>query len=234
MEQWFGDIIEEHTCFLEHSTGGRKNLILNYALILFSKWQNWRTSYNWNGLWCLRINRLQDGSSFDIEPDYPRDMHIWEGVPYNIDSVLRWKDGNIYFFKGKVFWKFDDKHMRVASSTPTLSAPFWMGCTSSPIIPTEDPTTNSPTSAGSLPANKINLSIILSTLSLIVILHNLSNVLLLYHRRTRPTLTANANICRIWHVPYLYCDHQTLKPSCRFQSTPTCYFKIYPFINLAC
>jgi Na+/H+ antiporter NhaC len=73
-------------------------------------------------------------------------MYVWRGVPTNIDSVLRWKDGNSYFFKGKVFWKFNDKHMRVESENPTLSAPFWMGCTSTPLVPTERNPIN-PTSA---------------------------------------------------------------------------------------
>ncbi|XP_021957804.2 matrix metalloproteinase-2 isoform X2 [Folsomia candida] len=82
--------------------------------------------------------RLQDVNPhvFHIEPDYPRNMFVWQGVPTNIDSVLRWKDGHTYFFKGKVFWKFNDKHMRVDSDA-TLSAPFWMGCTSTPLVPTE-------------------------------------------------------------------------------------------------
>ena len=70
-----------------------------------------------------------------VEPDYPRDMYVWKGVPYHIDSVLKWKDGNAYFFQGKVFWKFNDKYMKVEDETPTLSAPFWMGCTSNPVPP---------------------------------------------------------------------------------------------------
>lgn len=28
-----------------------------------------------------------------VEPDYPRDMSMWKGVGYNIDSVFQWKDG---------------------------------------------------------------------------------------------------------------------------------------------
>lgn len=27
------------------------------------------------------------------ELDYPRDMVIWKGVPYNIDAAFQWKDG---------------------------------------------------------------------------------------------------------------------------------------------
>ena len=36
--------------------------------------------------------------------------------------------GKTYFFKGKGFWQFDDRKMRVVSETPSLSAPFWMSC----------------------------------------------------------------------------------------------------------
>lgn len=77
-------------------------------------------------------------------------MYVWHGVPTNIDSVLRWKDGNSYFFKEKVFWKFNDKHMRVDSENPTLSAPFWMGCSSNPIVPTgKNPITSTGISSSS-------------------------------------------------------------------------------------
>lgn len=30
-----------------------------------------------------------------VELDYPRDMAMWKGVGYNIDSVFQWKDGKI-------------------------------------------------------------------------------------------------------------------------------------------
>lgn len=63
-----------------------------------------------------------------VELDYPRDMSMWSGVGYNIDTVFQWKDGKTYFFKGKGFWKFNDLRMRVENERQTLSAPFWMGC----------------------------------------------------------------------------------------------------------
>jgi matrix metalloproteinase-16 (membrane-inserted) len=28
-----------------------------------------------------------------VELDYPRDMSMWSGVEYNIDTVFQWKDG---------------------------------------------------------------------------------------------------------------------------------------------
>ncbi|GBP69325.1 Matrix metalloproteinase-2 [Eumeta japonica] len=63
-----------------------------------------------------------------VELDYPRDMSMWKGVGYNIDSVFQWKDGKTYFFKGKGYWKFNDLQMRVEHERQMPSAPFWMGC----------------------------------------------------------------------------------------------------------
>lgn len=35
--------------------------------------------------------RLEDDGQ--VELDYPRDMSVWRGVGYNIDTVFLWKDG---------------------------------------------------------------------------------------------------------------------------------------------
>lgn len=34
-----------------------------------------------------------------VELDYPRDMSMWKGVGYNIDSVFQWKDGKINYIR---------------------------------------------------------------------------------------------------------------------------------------
>lgn len=37
-----------------------------------------------------------------VELDYPRDMAMWKGVGYNIDSVFQWKDRKhilFYYFE---------------------------------------------------------------------------------------------------------------------------------------
>ncbi|KAF7988985.1 hypothetical protein HCN44_007295 [Aphidius gifuensis] len=78
-----------------------------------------------------------DESSHEVEWDYPRDISMFKGVSYNIDTVFQWKNGKTYFFKGKGYWEFDDLRMRVAHKTPKLSAPFWMDCPS-PGIETND------------------------------------------------------------------------------------------------
>lgn len=69
-----------------------------------------------------------DEETGKVELDYPRDMSMWKGVPYNIDAVFQHTNGKTYFFKGKVFWEFNDRRMRVANPTPSLSAPYWMSC----------------------------------------------------------------------------------------------------------
>lgn len=69
-----------------------------------------------------------DEDTKKVELDYPRDMSMWGGIGYNIDSAFQWKDRRTYFFKGKGFWKFDDHYMQVQHEQPRSSAHFWMKC----------------------------------------------------------------------------------------------------------
>ncbi|XP_067132303.1 matrix metalloproteinase-2-like [Centruroides vittatus] len=66
-----------------------------------------------------------------VDSDYPRDMAVWAGIPYNIDAAFQWTDGKTYFFKGKYFWKFNDLKMHVEDIKPTEISTFWFGCPSS-------------------------------------------------------------------------------------------------------
>lgn len=86
-------------------------------------WGHNKKTYLFSGTMYWRF----DENEQRVELDYPRDMTIWKGVPYNIDAAFQW-NGTTYFFKGKTFWKFDDKRMKVVSKTPSLSGPFWMAC----------------------------------------------------------------------------------------------------------
>lgn len=63
-----------------------------------------------------------------IDPDYPRDISAWHGVPSHLTSALRWKGGRTYFFKGKVFWQFDNERMAVEHNAGRLSLPYWIEC----------------------------------------------------------------------------------------------------------
>jgi len=63
-----------------------------------------------------------------IELDYPRDIQMWKGVPYDIDGVFQYHNKKTYFFKGKKFWEFDDERMEVTTSSPTLVGEYWLHC----------------------------------------------------------------------------------------------------------
>lgn len=68
-----------------------------------------------------------DEAAGKVELDYPRDISVWHGVPYSLDSAFQY-GGITYFFKERQFWRFDDRMMRVHSRVPSLSAVKWMGC----------------------------------------------------------------------------------------------------------
>lgn len=64
-----------------------------------------------------------------------------------IKLVLLYFAGTTYFFKGKVFWEFDDFRMKVKKKSPALAAPYWLGCpmTENPyVLETSAPTSDCP------------------------------------------------------------------------------------------
>lgn len=63
-----------------------------------------------------------------MELDYPRDISIWRGVPYDVDAAFQYTDRKTYFFKGRHFWEFNDLRMAVASPEPTPINQHWMHC----------------------------------------------------------------------------------------------------------
>lgn len=69
-----------------------------------------------------------DEDANHVELDYPRDMSMWKGVGYNIDSAFQYRDGKTYFFKGKAYWRFNDLRMSVDHADPHPSAHEWMKC----------------------------------------------------------------------------------------------------------
>ncbi|XP_067008356.1 matrix metalloproteinase-2 [Anabrus simplex] len=87
-------------------------------------WGHNKKTYFFSGTMYWRY----DSDVGSVELDYPRDMSMWKGVGYNIDTVFQWRDGKTYFFKGKGFWKFNDLRMRVENDRQIPSGPFWMGC----------------------------------------------------------------------------------------------------------
>lgn len=73
-----------------------------------------------------------DEDANHVELDYPRDMSMWKGIGYNINSAFQNRDGKTYFFKGKGYWRFDDLRMSVTHLDPHPSAERWMKCKQEP------------------------------------------------------------------------------------------------------
>ena len=63
-----------------------------------------------------------------VELDYPRDLVMWRGIPYNIDAVFQWHDKKTYFFKEKYFWEFNDQRMQVSADSPKLIGELFLQC----------------------------------------------------------------------------------------------------------
>ena len=62
-----------------------------------------------------------------MEADYPRDMSMWKGIGYEISSAMQYRDGKTYFFKGDVYWEFNDYRMQVAHDA-RHNVKRWMKC----------------------------------------------------------------------------------------------------------
>lgn len=88
-----------------------------------------------------------------VELDYPRDMDIWQGVPYDIDAAFQWHTnggssnwpaactcnwpcsntecgwfyfaGITYFFKGNKFYEFNNRKMSITADSPKIATHFW-------------------------------------------------------------------------------------------------------------
>lgn len=43
-----------------------------------------------------------DEDEMHVELDYPRDMSMWRGIGYDIDSAFQYKDGNLQFVTSSV------------------------------------------------------------------------------------------------------------------------------------
>ena len=59
---------------------------------------------------------------------YSRDTAVWRDVPMPVDAAIT-RGGTTYFFKGGVFWSFDNQAMR-ARGGPLLTAMHWLPCLS--------------------------------------------------------------------------------------------------------
>ena len=63
-----------------------------------------------------------------ITEGYPRDILKW-GVPNNIEGALLRNNGETYFFKDGLYWKFDDMLKTVDLLVyPRKTTEWWFGC----------------------------------------------------------------------------------------------------------
>ncbi|KAG8433474.1 hypothetical protein GDO86_017671, partial [Hymenochirus boettgeri] len=75
-----------------------------------------------------------------MDPGYPKDSSLWQGVPPDIDDIISWDNGDTYFFKGSQYWKFQGGNIDADPGYPRSTALHWMYCPSeSPVVPTEAP-----------------------------------------------------------------------------------------------
>lgn len=63
-----------------------------------------------------------------LDPGYPRDMEVWRKIPENLDAATTWIDGYTYFFKGGLYWKFDNDWIIATDESPLPIAQIWLGC----------------------------------------------------------------------------------------------------------
>jgi hypothetical protein len=67
-----------------------------------------------------------------MDPGYPHNISRWRGVPPDLDAAMTWTDGSTYFFKGKLFWRFDNIMIRTDDHYPLPAPQHWVGCPEKP------------------------------------------------------------------------------------------------------
>uniref|UniRef100_A0A672L9E0 Matrix metalloproteinase-14-like n=1 Tax=Sinocyclocheilus grahami TaxID=75366 RepID=A0A672L9E0_SINGR len=64
-----------------------------------------------------------------VDPDYPKPMSKWQGVPDNIKAAFMSRDQSYtYFYKANKYWKFNNQLLRVEPGYPKSALKDWMGC----------------------------------------------------------------------------------------------------------
>ncbi|RWS25275.1 matrix metalloproteinase-25-like protein [Leptotrombidium deliense] len=102
-----------------------------------------------------------------VEPDYPRKMDIWKGVPYNVDAAFTWnKNGITYFFKNHLMWSFDNRLMNISEDSPVIATSFWFrslckNTTRIPRVRSEESDANSGTELRARVNTRVNVIIYL-------------------------------------------------------------------------
>jgi hypothetical protein len=67
-----------------------------------------------------------------MDPGYPHNISRWRGVPSDLDAAMTWTDGFTYFFKGRLFWRFDNIMIKTDDHYPLPAPQHWVGCPEKP------------------------------------------------------------------------------------------------------
>nr|BBE38632.1 matrix metalloproteinase [Pinctada fucata] len=85
--------------------------------------------FNDNSFWEFNPN------TNSIVPGFPLTISgFWRGIPAGIEAAIQWTDGDIYFFKGDKYRRFDADRRTLTKGYPKDKAPAWLGsvCGSAP------------------------------------------------------------------------------------------------------
>ncbi|KAJ8372750.1 hypothetical protein AAFF_G00277580 [Aldrovandia affinis] len=64
-----------------------------------------------------------------VDPEYPKHISVWQGVPENLRAAIMSKDGAYtYFYKANKYWKFSNQQLKVEPGFPKSALRDWMGC----------------------------------------------------------------------------------------------------------
>ncbi|XP_052458325.1 matrix metalloproteinase-14-like [Carassius gibelio] len=67
--------------------------------------------------------------SRSVDPDYPKPISLWQGVPDNIKGAFMREDGaHVYFYKNNKYWKLNNQQLKVEPGYPKSVLTDWMGC----------------------------------------------------------------------------------------------------------
>ncbi|CAN9509079.1 unnamed protein product [Ophioblennius macclurei] len=62
------------------------------------------------------------------ERGYPKSNSLWGGMPSDMDDVITWGKGNVYFFKDNLYWELDKGGMEPDVATPKSIGENWLRC----------------------------------------------------------------------------------------------------------
>lgn len=58
--------------------------------------------------------RFDSKSDPPVGSEYPRSIKVWSGIPTNIDAAFKWENNVTYFFKDKLYYRFNDRDFKVS------------------------------------------------------------------------------------------------------------------------